>query len=94
MGGMVGGVVCHEHVGSPRRWTPEEQAFAGSVGDLVSLAMEADRRIRAERALREGEEFFHAVGDRLHDAMLLVDVTIAIIPSCDSERGRLPAIRL
>lgn len=75
MGGMVRGVVCHEHVGSPRRWTPEEQAFAGSVGDLVSLAMEADRRIRAERALREGEELFHAVGDRLHDAMLLVDVT-------------------
>jgi GAF domain-containing protein len=43
LGGTVGGVVCHEHVGSPRRWTAEEQAFAGSVGDLVSLAMEANR---------------------------------------------------
>ena len=75
LGGAVAGVVCHEHVGSRRRWTPEEQAFAGSVGDLVSLAMEADRRIRAERALRQGEELFHAVGDRLHDAMLLVDVS-------------------
>ena len=75
LGGRVGGVVCHEHVGSPRQWTPEEQAFAGSIGDLVSLAMEADRRIRAERTLREGEELFRAVGDRLHDAMLLVDVS-------------------
>jgi two-component system cell cycle sensor histidine kinase/response regulator CckA len=75
LGGRVGGVVCHEHVGPTRRWTAEEQAFAGSVGDLVSLAMEADRRIRAERTLREGEELFRAVGDRLHDAMLLVDVS-------------------
>jgi two-component system cell cycle sensor histidine kinase/response regulator CckA len=74
LGGAVAGVVCHEHVGSPRRWTAGEQAFAGSVGDLTSLAIEADRRIRAERALREGEELFRAVGDRLHDAMLLVDV--------------------
>ena len=81
LGGTVRGVACHEHVGSPRRWTAEEEAFAGSVGDLVSLAIEADRRIRAERALREGEELFHAVGDRLHDAMLLVDVSDRHNPS-------------
>ncbi len=73
LAGVVGGAVCHEHVGPVRRWSAEEQAFAGSVGDLVSLAMEADRRIRAERALREGEELFRAVGDRFHEAMLLVD---------------------
>jgi two-component system, cell cycle sensor histidine kinase and response regulator CckA len=72
-GGELAGVVCHEHVGPPRQWSADEQAFAGSVGDLVSLAIEADRRIRAERSLREGEELFRAVGDRLHDAMLLVD---------------------
>lgn len=72
-GGELAGVVCHEHVGSPRQWSADEEAFAGSVGDLVSLAIEADRRIRAERSLREGEELFRAVGDRLHDAMLLVD---------------------
>src|SRR5262245_54049377 len=72
-GGQLSGIVCHEHVGSPRRWSAAEQAFAGSIGDLVSLAIEADRRIRAERSLREGAELFRAVGDRLHDAMLLVD---------------------
>ena len=72
-GGELAGVVCHEHVGPPRQWSADEQAFVGSVGDLVSLAIEADRRIRAERSLREGEELFRAVGDRLHDAMLLVD---------------------
>ena len=74
-GGELSGVVCHEHVGPARHWSAAEQVFAGSVGDLVSLAMEADRRIRAERSLREGEELFRAVGDRLHDAMLLVDAS-------------------
>jgi PAS domain S-box-containing protein len=74
-GGELLGVVCHEHVGPTRQWSAAEQVFAGSVGDLVSLAMEADRRIRAERSLREGEELFRAVGDRLHDAMLLVDAS-------------------
>ena len=74
-GGELAGVVCHEHVGPPRQWSADEQAFAGSVGDLVSLAIEADRRIRAERSLREGEDLFRAVGDRLHDAMLLVDAS-------------------
>jgi len=74
-GGELAGVVCHEQVGPPRQWSADEQAFAGSVGDLVSLAIEADRRIRAERSLREGEELFRAVGDRLHDAMLLVDAS-------------------
>jgi len=74
-GGQLSGVVCHEHVGPTRQWSAAEQVFAGSVGDLVSLAMEADRRIRAERSLREGDELFRAVGDRLHDAMLLVDAS-------------------
>ena len=74
-GGELSGIVCHEHVGPARQWSAAEQAFAGSVGDLVSLAIEADRRIRAERSLREGEELFRAVGDRLHDAMLLVDAS-------------------
>ena len=74
-GGALAGIVCHEHVGPPRQWSADEQAFAGSVGDLVSLAIEADRRIRAEQSLREGEELFRAIGDRLPDAMLLVDAS-------------------
>ncbi len=42
------GVVCHEQVGPPRRWTNEEQSFAAAVGDLVALAVTTARRERAE----------------------------------------------
>ncbi|MEK7867276.1 MAG: ATP-binding protein [Planctomycetota bacterium] len=58
LGGRMIGIVCHEHVGPARRWSADEQAFAGSIGDLVSLAMEVDERRRTEQALREAEEQF------------------------------------
>ncbi len=50
IGGRVVGVVCHEHVGAPRVWTLEEQAFAGSVADGVSLVLEGHRRREVEQA--------------------------------------------
>ncbi|WP_250124130.1 PAS domain S-box protein [Chroococcidiopsis sp. CCMEE 29] len=42
------GVVCHEHVGSVREWALDEQNFAGSIADLVSMAMQACDRQQAE----------------------------------------------
>ncbi|MEO6711312.1 MAG: PAS domain S-box protein, partial [Planctomycetota bacterium] len=46
------GVVCHEHVGGARQWDEDEVDFASSVGSLVALALETERRIRAEHAAR------------------------------------------
>jgi EAL domain-containing protein (putative c-di-GMP-specific phosphodiesterase class I)/GGDEF domain-containing protein len=50
--GELLGVVCHEHVGCARVWTPEDQAFAGSIGDYVAVAYEISRRREAENRLR------------------------------------------
>ena len=51
--GEVVGVVCHEHVGSPRQWTEAEVAFAESVADLVALTMEQAAHIEARKSLDE-----------------------------------------
>jgi PAS domain S-box-containing protein len=56
--GRIVGVVCHEHIGPMRAWLPEEQDFAASIADMVSLAMEAVERRRAEDALGRSEEEF------------------------------------
>jgi signal transduction histidine kinase/CheY-like chemotaxis protein len=56
VGSRIVGVVCQEHVGGGREWTPEERAFAGSLGDLVALAVEAGERRRAEEELRSSQE--------------------------------------
>jgi PAS domain S-box-containing protein len=59
--GKIVGVVCHEHVGPRRTWLPEEQDFAVSIADMISLAMEAAERKRAEAALGRSEEEFRAL---------------------------------
>lgn len=52
VGGRMIGVICNEHVGAPRDWTVEEESLAGSLSDLVSLAIEA-AELRQARALLE-----------------------------------------
>jgi PAS domain S-box-containing protein len=47
--GAVIGIICHEHIAAQRSWTTEEQHFAISVGDTVSLALEASERKRKEQ---------------------------------------------
>jgi diguanylate cyclase (GGDEF)-like protein len=65
--GRLVGVVCHEHVGGTRTWTDEEQLFAMSIGQLVSLAIETRDREAAEEALRQSETRFRHMA--LHDPL-------------------------
>jgi len=53
LGGQTVGVLCIEQVGESHHWTPEDQNFARSIADLVSLALEARERHRAEARERE-----------------------------------------
>ncbi|WP_165967428.1 putative bifunctional diguanylate cyclase/phosphodiesterase [Luteimonas aestuarii] len=50
--GELVGVACHEHVGPVRVWSPEDHAFAGSIGDYVAMACEIDRRRNLEGRVR------------------------------------------
>ena len=59
--GAVVGVVCQEHVGGPRTWTLEEQAFAGSLATMVSLAMEVSEHKRTEAKERASAELLAAI---------------------------------
>jgi len=73
LGGEMVGVVCHEHVGSEREWTLEEQNFAGSIADLVSLTMKGWERKRAEEALRESERKYRSVVDNVKEVIFQMD---------------------
>jgi PAS domain S-box-containing protein len=55
-GGQLAGVVCHERIGTVRKWSPEETQFATSIGNLVTLAYEARQRQEAEAALLRAKE--------------------------------------
>ncbi|MBE9098379.1 PAS domain-containing protein [Vacuolonema iberomarrocanum] len=51
--GKMVGVICLEAQGTPRNWVIEEENFAGSLADFVSLALESWDRQQAETALRQ-----------------------------------------
>lgn len=55
-GGQPVGVVCHEHVGLPRRWNEVESAFAATVADTVARLYEEAARQHAESSLQAYEE--------------------------------------
>ncbi len=54
--GRLVGVICHEHVGPPREWTPDEEAFAASMADLLSLSLEVWGHRLTEAALSDARD--------------------------------------
>jgi PAS domain S-box-containing protein len=72
-GGEMVGVVCHEHTGPAREWGIEEQDFAASVADLVTLALESADRAAAERAARESEARKAAIVASSLDCIVTLD---------------------
>ena len=62
--GEMIGVVCHEHVGTPREWSTEERDFAMSVADAVSQKIKSAELLIARSAIRHHAELAPG-GDRL-----------------------------
>ena len=55
--GRVVGVVCLEHIGEPRVWTPAEMEFAGALADQAALALAAvERHFLEEQRARDRSE--------------------------------------
>jgi len=74
VGGRVAGIMCHEHIGPPREWTPAEQVLAASLSDFVSRALETEERRRAEKALQASEQRYRLTFERA--AVGVVETTL------------------
>ncbi len=73
-GGRMVGILCCEHIGAPRRWSYDEQNFAGSAADFLSLTREERDCRWAEAGLRESEEKYRLLFSSESDAILICDV--------------------
>ncbi|WP_447975046.1 ATP-binding protein [Nitrospira sp. Kam-Ns4a] len=63
--GRVEGVLCHQHVGPPRRWTPEDQLFAVALANVASLALGQWLHREAEARLKESQRRYQELVDSL-----------------------------
>lgn len=70
VGGVLAGVLCQEHVGSPREWTEDEQSFALSLANLISLVFAHTQHHEDEEKLREQASLL----DLARDAILVRDL--------------------
>jgi PAS domain S-box-containing protein len=59
--GATVGVLSCKHVGNPRRWMPDEQAFALAVANLLSAMLAQVERQRLEHQLRQAQKL-EAIG--------------------------------
>jgi signal transduction histidine kinase/CheY-like chemotaxis protein len=77
--GRLVGVVCHEHIGEGRQWTLEEETFAGSIADFVTLAIEGNQRNATQEALRQSEAKFRAIFECSSIGIALIDIKGQIV---------------
>jgi PAS domain S-box-containing protein len=78
-GGVVGGVLCVEHVGAPRTWTIDEQNFAVSTANLIAVAVADERRREALARVAESDARAHLILDTAHDAFVGMDASGTIV---------------
>jgi len=71
--GRLAGVLTLHHVGNPRRFADDEQAFAGSLADTLSLALETSERRRAARDLAASEQRLRSLLDAMPDPVCFKD---------------------
>src|SRR5262249_15379043 len=71
------GVVCHEHVGGPRRWELTEELLAGTIADFVARVIDAGDRLRSERALGQYREHIHELVSILHREVQRLEAALA-----------------
>lgn len=71
--GKTIGVICIEHIKRTRIWSEEEITYASSLADLVSHALEAQKRASVEAALQESESRYRSLIENIPDLIYKTD---------------------
>ncbi len=86
--GKTVGVLCLENTGSVKRWAIEEQHFAASIADLLSLTLEVRARKDAQQALSESEDKFRILAETTNSAIFVFqDKFLYINPAMEQLTG-------
>jgi len=61
--GVINAILCCEQVGVEKAWTNEEEDFASSMADIISLLIQTANRRKIETELRKSEEKYRKIVD-------------------------------
>ena len=68
------GIICFEHVGDNRIWDYDEEEFAISISNIVSLMIESTERKLAESELKAQKEFSEELITSLNEGLSVIDL--------------------
>lgn len=69
LGNRVDHLLCCEHVGPIRTWTPDEKTFAVAVANLISLSLEIRGRTLARQEVLASQMRFQSVASATNDTI-------------------------
>ena len=71
--GILIGVLCFEHRDDPRCWTDSDVTFARSIGDIMTLMREYNRRRDIEEKLKESERKLRLITQNSSDGFVVFE---------------------
>ncbi|MFC4817560.1 PAS domain-containing protein [Flavobacterium sp. GCM10023249] len=71
--GKFYGVLCCEHRNDPRIWNENDISFARALADYLSLALEENKRKKAERKLKESEQQLRLITENTSDGVVVIE---------------------
>jgi diguanylate cyclase (GGDEF)-like protein len=72
--GKLWGIVCFETCTALRAWDADDESFASSAVDLISLALESSQRVRSEHELESAKARQHTFAQATTDPIWWVDI--------------------
>lgn len=82
--GRLYGVLSAERDGKGNGWTPEDQQFLASMGDVLTVLIEAEERFKAEQQLASSAALFQAVFEATGVGILVTRPNRSVIDCNDT----------
>lgn len=71
--GKIFGILCCSHRDKNRDWTENDISFAKSLADFLSIAIEEDKRLKAEALLVENKKNLDFITNNTTDGILVIE---------------------
>jgi len=72
-GDAIWGIICIENKFEQHKWTLEDQSFARSIADFISLALKSSLLKATQMELLQQENLYHSLVEQATDAIIIID---------------------